>query len=229
MKFGLFFAFLVLLASTNVFGQQGGRTRERKDRLNRIKTDGLDAGQDTRIDTGSDNVIKGTQRDSQPVTATDVIHNENKPITQVQDESKPGTEEVDRRPEDYDEAHENVNPDIVQVDHKPQGPIKGSPADENQLDGNSTSAEDVKDREPISVVCIKTFSFIYIFFNFRLTQYLKSLFMLVVTLFSSNIVHQLLIPFNMILMVHIQQMVLVVKPFNLVYPMLKILLLVKVV
>jgi len=322
MKFGLFLALLVLLASTNVFGQQGGTTKIRQNRRNQVKTDEVEPDQEQSDHTGvdSDHVMTGGRHENQPVKTTDFEQAENKsravtredttPITDTHEEINSGVEDLHRKPthrddvrekfptktgrfdhdaEDTDGTHVNVNAklggqrsslktedhdtvpekvtvseegtniktedhdavpekvtvseegtnlttedhdivpedatvsvegtdlttedhDIVPEDVKPgmnvtdrtpSMPIKEPHPDQEQVEGEPMGVDGIKDKVPVSEVCIKTFSFRYTFLNFRLLHYLKIAFMLVVTLFLSNIIQHLLIQFNMILMVHV--------------------------
>jgi len=269
MKFGLFLALLVLLASTNVFGQQGGRIQGKQNRPSRIQPNELATGQNIDDSTGlnSNNAMTGGQRENQPTKIIQIVQGKNKPVTVireptqpitiVEDQSKPvtilrepakpitivegegspvtiiegqqkpitivegtnksvpvvnqqttpitvvpedgksdvnvqpGTGKLNVNPVDHNETDINTKPDVEGIDdHQQQGtsPTEDEPEDE------TTSVDEV---------CMKTFSLLYIFFNFRLVNYLKRVYMLVVTLFSLNIVHPLLIQFNMMLMVHV--------------------------
>jgi hypothetical protein len=90
MKFGLFLALLVLLASTNVFGQEVKRSSRRKHRP-------------ISDEMASDDVVKttvGLQDESKPVS---VIREDSKSIKVVHDDVRPDTEEFRRRPTDRDD------------------------------------------------------------------------------------------------------------------------------
>lgn len=69
MKLGLFLAFVVLLASTNVLAQRGERTRDRK---NRTRTDQFNDGvKPVAIVHDSDKPIKIGEHNSEPVNVVD--------------------------------------------------------------------------------------------------------------------------------------------------------------
>lgn len=134
MKFGLFLALLVLLASTNVFGQQGGR----KHRQDRTQTDQLattndglrdpnkpvavvreetkpvaiihDADQPITLENNNGKPIRVTNDARKPIK---VIYGGNKLQEVGQDELQPGSDESRRRPSDRDE---NIKPNSEQFD-----------------------------------------------------------------------------------------------------------------
>lgn len=93
MKFGLFVALLVLLVSTNVFGDNDKRStiKNKKDFKNQIKVGEVDVNQNHRNRTGfnSDNVLMNASHTNQPVKTTDVGEDESKPVVLTSEETTP--------------------------------------------------------------------------------------------------------------------------------------------
>jgi hypothetical protein len=112
MKFGLFLALLVLLASTNVFGQQDTRTtKERKNRRNRINDD-IEGEQTNRLNS-AETITDETKPVSlvQGDAKTDAVGTDDtKPVTIVEDVSKSTTVAPDERFDRKPEEHKNVKP-----------------------------------------------------------------------------------------------------------------------
>jgi hypothetical protein len=133
MKFGLFLALLVLLASTNVFGQQQGKTKYTKNRQNQVNNVEFEDDQDQHVLTGSnsDNVVVTIPHQGQSVKTTDlgqdgskpiaVIRQETKPITVVREGTKPVTEDFHGQPSDHDDVQEKVQPNTGKVNHNAEG------------------------------------------------------------------------------------------------------------
>ena len=161
MKLGLFLAFLVLVASTNVQGQRGEKTRERKDRT---RTDGIESDQSV---TPTDRLretnkpIAVIREETKPIT---ILHDADKPVTIVDDGSKPITVihdadkpitilDVDSKPikvveNDVQPHTGDLQPTSVDDGRVKKRPIKGqftstqrNPIDEDQENGRSDAKE----------------------------------------------------------------------------------------
>jgi hypothetical protein len=146
MKFGLFLALLVLLASTNVFGQQDTRTtKERKNRRNRINDD-IEGEQTNRLNS-AETITDETKPVSlvQGDAKTDAVGTDDtKPVTIVEDVSKSTTVAPDERFDRKPEEHKNVKP-----------------IDEDGSDVVFEPEDDEIDEKSRPNVCIKSRSFLY--------------------------------------------------------------------
>jgi uncharacterized lipoprotein YbaY len=111
MKFGLFLALLVLLASTNVFGEQGGKTWEKKSRTNRLTNKDGTVDQDDQDRTGVSlgNTKTGVQYDGQ-TTNVQVGQSGSKPVTVTHNEDKFDGEGSHQQSSNHDEVHVSVKP-----------------------------------------------------------------------------------------------------------------------
>jgi hypothetical protein len=176
MKFGLFLALLVLLASSDVFGQQGKRTKERKNRVKNLQNDSIDSPQTTLstnenkfVDPAVDDTKTTTTLDDIPLSTTmtpdDIESVSEKPLRKLTDrkntgeKTQPNKDNTDYPSEEHDgldhesstvvdknQLNSESELDEDKLDHE-----SSTVADKNQLDSESEVNEDKIDHENSTV------------------------------------------------------------------------------